>query len=97
MIIFVIRYLYVADLSFHVSYDCWGWVSQTVGVGLLRVCPRERGRFGKVGLRLACVRSFRIMDWLSWRLPRFGLSTCAEHVRGGSYLLGFNVIRRVLI
>ena len=52
-----------------------------VGVGLLRVCPRERGRFGKVGLGLVCVRSFRIMDWLSWRLPRFGLITCAEHVR----------------
>ena len=36
-----------------------------------------------------------VSDWLSWRLPRFGQNTCAEHVWGCSSLLGFDVIRRV--
>ena len=37
-----------------------------------------------------------VSDWLSWRLPRFGLSACVEHVQRGSSLLGFDKTRRVL-
>ena len=38
-----------------------------------------------------------VSDWLSWRLPRFGLSTCAEHVMCGELVLvwGLDKTRRV--